>query len=182
MNQLLIGENIYLRKARLEDTKAIFDNVWSDFQLAEMMFWPAMSDYSLAEERMIRTMNFQGDKDCYFVALKETNEAIGLAGISLEKEGIYQENGIAIAKKCQGKGYGKEVLDILLKLAFIKNDALQFDYFCCHHNIRSAALCKKFGFIYESSGIETRGYDQKDFLIDKYILKREDYFKGREND
>ena len=50
------------------------------------------------------------------LARKETDEAIGLCAIRENEPGHFEESGICIGTAFQGKGYGKEIVALLLEL------------------------------------------------------------------
>ena len=107
---LIEGERLIIRKARMSDLDSIFSNIYSDEALLETMFLEIAKSKEDASARLMRTIEFQKDKPLFFVALKETDEVIGLCGIQEEAAGIYSEAGICIARKHQHQGYASEVL------------------------------------------------------------------------
>ena len=102
-------ENLVLRKAADRDLECIWNNVWKDEQIAKTMLWQPTLAYEDAVERLKRTMCFQGIFDAFFVCLKETDEAIGFAGIKEEEPGVYEDCGICVARKFQNRGFEKEM-------------------------------------------------------------------------
>ena len=171
------GKNIVLRKAELSDQDVIYENLWGDRTISDLMFWrPSASDEETVD-RLYKTMEYQKDKYLYFVALKDTNEAIGMAGMKEESFEVYSEEGIAIARKYQRHGYGKEVLLLLMKTAFVDLNAKQFIYYCMEHNEISRNLALKMGFTYDITESDIRKHDQKEFNLQRYYLNRDTYFK-----
>lgn len=171
----LISKNILLRKAELKDLEPMLNNIWSDEEIFKFMAWKPIYTMAEAQMRLENIIEFQKANYFYFVAEKETDEAIGFAGIKEIEPGVYGDAGICIAQKCQGLGFGKEILSLLLDLAFNKLGANEFIYGCMSHNERSKNLCLKFGFDYKDSTIRTRSWDDYSFQDDHYSLKREKY-------
>jgi len=171
----LTGERIKLRKARMSDLDAVSSRVYCDAELLKTMFMPISENREEAEKRLERTIGFQKDKPLFFVALRETDEVIGLGGIFQEAPGIYSESGLAIARAFQHRGYGKELLGLLLDLAFTRYHAECFAYYCMEENLHSKNLARHFGFRYDSTKEELREYDQKTFRVQRYLLTREEY-------
>ena len=171
----LIGEHLILRKARREDTAAIWQNVWSQNELAKTMLWTVSETYEEAEKRMERTMRFQKLFDGYFVCLKETDEPIGFATVKVMKEDVFEESGICIAGQYQNQGYGTEVLGLLLEYVFSDLKGGRFIYSCFKENQRSAAVALKYGFRYLDTKRVVRDYDQKTFEVDEYYLDKEEW-------
>ena len=172
------GERIVLRKAKPGDLEAIHENVFSDKELLATMFVKPSESLEETRERLPRTIEFQRDKLCYFIALKDTDEAIGLCGIMEESEGVWSESGLCIARKYQGRGYAAEMWKILLDYGFSECGAETFAYYCMDTNVKSKNLALKFGFRYDSTDTETRSYDGAVFNIERYLLKKEDYLKN----
>ncbi len=127
---LFVGKRLVIRKARMSDLDSIFTNIYSDEVLLETMFMEITKNKEAARARLKRTIEFQKDKPLFFVALKETDEVIGLCGIMEEAECVYSEAGICIARKYQRQGYASEVLTMLLNYAFVECGAKAFAYYC----------------------------------------------------
>ena len=163
---------LLLRKARAEDLDAIWRNIWRDLGVAATMLWTPTQTRAAARQRLERTMAYQAENYGYFVCRKDTDEAIGFAGIRETEPGVWDETGICVARAYQGRGYGKEILAALLELAFEKLGGKRFVYSCFRENERSAALCKHFGFALSHSTDITRERDGKTFLTDVYTLDR----------
>lgn len=114
MFERIEGESICLRKAREADWRSMLENVWGDADVyCWMLFQPTLTETD-AQDRCRRSIEFQRDHYAYFVALKDTDEAIGMCAISETAPGHFEESGICIGTKQQGKGYGKEILALLL--------------------------------------------------------------------
>ena len=171
----LEGERLVLRKARMSDLDSIFLRIYSDEALLETMFLDITKTKEEARARLARVIAFQKDKPLFFVALKETDEVIGLGGIKEESDGVYSEAGICIARARQRQGYASEVLSILLRYAFMDCGAKAFAYYCMATNTASKALAKKFGFQYDSVNQETRRRDNRVFDIERHVLSRDVY-------
>lgn len=154
-----------IRKARMSDLDGIFEKIYSDEALLETMFLEITKSKEEARARLTRVIDFQRDKPLFFVALKETDEVIGLCGIKQESEGVYSEAGICIAREHQRRGYASEVLSLLLHYAFMDCGAKAFAYYCMSTNTASKGLAQKFGFTYDSVNQETRRRDNRVFEV-----------------
>ncbi len=178
MYELLTGKHIILRKAKESDYRSMLKNVWSDPDVYEwMLFEPTFTEKE-ALERCRRSIEFQKDNFAYFVADKKTNTAFGFCGIKEKQPGHYDETGIGIGKDYQGRGYGKEIVSLLLDLTFNKLDGLVFRYDHFHDNIRSKKVAEYFGFVYDSSHELTRPWDGSLKQIDSCLLTRDKYLKN----
>ncbi len=163
---------LVLRKARKDDLEAIWQNVWSDAEVAQTMLWQPTLTREEALRRMERTISLQSLHFTYFVCLKETDEPIGFGGIREVAPGVFDEMGLCIARAHQRKGYGKEMLEALVSLAFDKLDGHTFLYSCFRENTPSASLCKALGFQYTHTDTATRGWDGYPYTCDHFELKR----------
>lgn len=170
-------QNLVLRKAKPSDLEAIYNNIWSDDEVASTMLWTPTHSLEDAAARLERTIKLHAEHYAYFVCLKDTDEPIGFAGIGKIGDGYYEERGISIARKCQGRGYGKEVLGALLDLAFNRLDGDKFLYGCFSDNDRSRKVALHFGFEYFESAEITRERDNKTFTVDYFTLSKDDYIK-----
>ena len=82
----LVGEHIILRKAKPSDYSSMLKNIWSDEEVYKwMLFKPTLTEIE-AIDRTNRSIKFQKDHYAYFVALKDTDEAIGYCGIKEMKK------------------------------------------------------------------------------------------------
>ena len=81
MYRILEGEHIILRKAKTEDHKSMLKNVWSDEAVFRwMLFQPTFTEEE-AVNRCQRSIDFQKSHYAWFVARKDTDEAIGICAI-----------------------------------------------------------------------------------------------------
>ena len=172
MTDRIETERLILRKAREEDLTAIWQNVWRDERIARMMLWKPTRTREEAVLRMQRTLTYQEHSDAFFVCRKDHDEPIGFAGMTETEPGEFEETGICIARDYQNRGYGKEVLRALVRLAFDTLGGHSFLYGCFHENLASAALCKGCGFVYSHSREQIREWDGYAYRCDYYKLMR----------
>ena len=176
----LEGDHICLRKAKEKDWESMLKNVWGDEAVFRwMLFQPTLTEAD-AKERCRRSQEFQKDHLAWFVALKSTDEAIGLCAIRENEKGHFEESGICIGTEYQGRGYGKEIVALLLELAFQKLGAKDLRYGYFQDNEKSKKLAEHFGFRYEKTYELTRPWDGSVKKIDSCILLREQYLKNDE--
>lgn len=173
----IIGNRIILRNGINSDYESMFKNIWNDEDVYKWMFFKPVYTLEEAIERNKRTMLFHQSQYVYYIALKETNEAIGLCGIYEYEESRFQECGICIGKKYQGSGIGKEVVSILLDLAFNKLNANDFRYSYYIENEKSMKLARHFHFKpFERIEI-IRPWDKEKKIIERCLLSKEEYQK-----
>ena len=61
-------------------------------------FFGPTNNLEEARDRLVRSIEFQKDRYGFFVALKETDEAIGFCCINEVETNIYADSGLCIAK------------------------------------------------------------------------------------
>ena len=175
MFETLEGERIVLRKARAEDWEPMLQNVWGDEEVYKWMLFTPTHTEADARARCERSIQFQKEHLAWFVARKDTDEAVGLCAVNEYEKGHIEECGICVGRACQGRGYGREIVALLLELAFEKLGAADFMYGYFRENLRSKALAEKFGFHYHSTRELVRPWDGESKVIDQCILTREEY-------
>lgn len=190
MIERLDGEHIAIRKGRMSDLDAMWHNVWSDHSIEKNVLWKVVETREEAEERLRGSLEFQSRVNAFFVVIKDTDEAVGFAAVreipaessgdtadgEALHSGIYEDAGLGIAAAYQGRGYGKEILRLLMKLVFEELGGKKFLYGCFTENVRSAALCKSQGFHYVFSKPGVRKWDGYNYVSDYYELTVEEYF------
>lgn len=147
-------KNLILKKAEYKDWEAMYRNVWSRPEAARYMAWRVTENEEDARTRMQRTIEYQETHDTYLVYTKDNREAVGFAGVDELEPYSFRESGIALGPEFVGRGYGKEILQILLKYC----EALGGKVFYYHtrvQNTASRALALSCGFAYFSSRWET---------------------------
>lgn len=172
----LEGKHIVLRKAKEDDALSMMENVWADEKVYRWMFFPPVFSEGEAMERCRRSVQYQKDNYAWFVALKDTDQAVGLCAIRENEPGRFEEAGICIGTAFQGKGYGREIVSLLLKLAFEKLGAEDVRYGYFRDNEKSRKLAESFGFAYDRSADMIRPWDGAAKKVDSCILTREKYF------
>ena len=169
------GEHIVLRKAKEDDYRSMMENVWGDEKVYQwMLFQPTYTEEE-AVDRCKRSIAFQKDHFAYFVALKDSDEAIGLCAIRENEPGHFEEAGIGIGTKYQGRGYGKEIVALLLELAFKDLGALDLRYGYFSDNERSRKVAEYFGFRYDYTYNIVRPWDGSEKTVHSCIMTREEY-------
>ena len=145
MRVLLETDDLFLRKAEFEDWKAMYRNVWSRPETAKYMAWNLTTNEEDAKVRIQKTIKFQENHDTYLVCEKKSGQAVGFAGVEEMKPHIYQEAGIALGPEYVGKGYGKQILQLLLRYCHSLGGK-EFYYFTRAKNEASKALALSCGF------------------------------------
>ena len=107
--------DLILRKAVYEDWKSMYLNVWSRPETARYMVWRVTADEVGATERIERTIAWQKTHDAWLVCVKDSGEAVGFGGVKRLGPDSWGETGIALGPEYVGRGYGRQVLLMMMK-------------------------------------------------------------------
>lgn len=162
--------DIILGKAKFEDWAALYRNLWSRTEAAKYILWRISESEEDAERRILKVIEYQKNHDTFLVYLKKSGEAIGFAGIEKNAPGIYSETGIALGPEYMGKGYGKQVLRLLLDRC-AANGGKEFWYSCRSENAAAKGLAGSMGFEYVRSEERTDPRNGKAYKLEYYIKK-----------
>ena len=156
-------EDIILGKAKYEDWRSIYRNVWSRPETAEYMVWKVTADEDGARERIQRTIAWQETHDAWLVYERGSGQAIGFAGVEETEPRIYHETGIALGPEYVGRGY-----------------QLEFYYSTRAGNLASRALALSCGLTYQYSERRTDQRSGKTYELEIYKKNLESIGVGYE--
>ena len=142
---MLVTQDLVLDKAKLSDWKEMYHNVWSHPEIARYTQWRVSMSEDDAKERMLRTIEFQKGHDTYFVYEKASGKPIGFAGVEKLAPSVYQEAGICLGPDYVGKGFGKQILQCLMRYCKEEFGAKEFVYSAREGNEASHRLAKSMG-------------------------------------
>ena len=145
-------KDLILRKATMDDWKAMYWNIWRHPESAKYMAWDVTSTEEAAMARMEQTIAFQAAHDCHWTVVeKGSGEAIGWAGMEKVSEDACRETGVALGPKFTGKGYGTQLLNFLTEYA--RNTLGAKRFLACRNkeNKISKKLLHRCGFVYTHS-------------------------------
>lgn len=163
--------DIFLEKAKFEDWKAMYQNVWSRVEAAKYMAWNITTSEKDAQARMERTIAYQKIHDTWLVYEKNSGAAIGFAGIEKIAPHIYQETGIALGPEYVGKGYGKQILQLLLDYCAEELDGTAFYYQTRSGNTASKALARSLGISYQRAEEKVDLRSGESYVLETYCKK-----------
>ncbi len=165
---LLETEDLFLRKAVFEDWEAMYRNVWSRPEPARFMTWRLTTSEEDAKARIQRTIDYQKDHDHRWVVCeRKSGQAIGFAGVEEMKPHVFQEAGIALGPEYVGRGYGKQILGLLLRYCAALGGK-EFYYSTRVNNEASKALARSFGFTYQYSEEKTDPRNERTYELMVY--------------
>lgn len=164
------AEDIMLGKAKFKDWKAMYRNVWSRLETARYMQWNITKDEEKARERIRKTIEYQKNHDTYLVFEKRSRLAIGFAGVEEIVPAIYQDAGIALGPEYVGRGYGKQILLLLLEHC-IALGGEEFLYSTRSSNVASKALAVSCGFSYRYAEKKVDPRNGEHYVLEIYSRK-----------
>ena len=138
--------DLILDKACFKDWADLYRNIWSQPETAQYMLWIVTDSEEEARARMERTIAWQSGHDVWTVYEKSGGQAIGWAGLEEVSPGLWRESSIALGSDFVGRGYGRQLLELLMDLARERGGS----EFCCSvraENTASQALIRSCGFV-----------------------------------
>lgn len=164
-------ESLILDKAKFSDWKEMYRNVWSQPESAKYMAWDITTSEEDAKIRIMKTIAFQKEHDTYLVYERSSGKAIGFAGVEQIEPYIYQEAGICLGPDHVGRGFGKQILQGLIRYCKERFGAKEFIYSTRAENIASDRLARSFGFTRISSVPKIDNKDGHRYDLLQYSLK-----------
>ena len=139
-------KRLFLKHPDFSDWESMLRNVWSHEETARHMLWSVTASAEDAQERMKRTITYQRDHSAWLVYEKENGQPIGFAGFCEIEVGVYEDTGIAVGPAFMGKGFGKEILNLLTQIAKTEYGAVRFIASCRSQNQASRGMILGCGF------------------------------------
>ena len=162
-------KDLILRKAKMEDWKAMYVNIWSHPESAKYMVWDVTSTEEDAISRIERTITYQTAHDYHWTVVeKASGQPIGWVGMEKHSDDVWGETGIALGPAFTGKGYGKQLLNFLTEYARETLGAKRFVACCRRENLVSKRLQLSCGFTYTHSEEVFHPRDQIPYTLDHY--------------
>lgn len=173
---ILEGKDILLKKASFGDWEDIFRNLWCRPESARYMLWDPTFTEEEARARMERTLAFQQrEKYAFFVYEKAGGKAIGFAAMKEIEKGVFDVMGIALGPAFTGRGYGRQVLELLIREAFEKAGAEKFLASCRTQNLPSHFLQRKCGLVFSCFEDRTDPRTGAPYQLENNVMTREMY-------
>lgn len=159
---------LQLKHPVFSDWEGMYRNLWCHPESAKYMLWNVTTSDEDAQERMRRSIAFQEGKPAWFVYEKSSGEPIGFTGFREIAPGVFEDTGIAVGPEFVGKGYGKEILNLLMQIAKAEYGALRFVASCRsgNHASRGMILACGFRFTHQENRIDHR--DGAPYVLEFY--------------
>ncbi|MBD5536050.1 MAG: GNAT family N-acetyltransferase [Lachnospiraceae bacterium] len=161
------AKDIRLGKAKLEDWKDLYINIWSRPESARYMLWRVTENEEEAKVRIEKSVAWQEAHEAYTIYEKKSNQAIGFAGMTEIRPHVWEDTGIALGPDYVHKGYGKQVLRLLMERA-ASLGAAEFICSARSQNTASKALIASCGFSYQYSEPKTDPRDGTPYEVEFY--------------
>ncbi len=161
-------KDLILKQGSADDWQDLYRNLWSRGEVLRYMFTkPSPTEEHARKKTAAYAQMHREMKTESFVYDKATGQAIGIAGVKELKPGKWTITDIAISPDFHGKGYGKQIVNALLKLAFALG-ATEVAYDCFARNTASRQLALTCGFTYSHSGEAELTKDGEKVILDYY--------------
>lgn len=165
-------KDLILREGSTEDWYNLYRNLWSREEVFRYLFSKPCSSEEEAKKRTAAYCGMHKEiKTEFFVCEKESGQAIGIAGVKGLKPEYRTITDIAIGPEFQGKGYGKQIVECLVHLAF-EQGAAEVAYACFAQNSASKALALSCDFSYSHSEEAELSKNGEPVILDNYKITR----------
>lgn len=165
-------KDLILRQGSADDWRDLYRNLWSREEVFRYMFKnPCPNEEHAAARTAAYAVMHEEVKTEFFVFEKASGQAIGIAGIKELKPRKWTVTDVAIGPDFQGKGYGKQIVNALMNLAF-ESDATEVAYDCFTQNIASKHLALSCGFAYSHSEEAELMKNGEKVILDYYSIHK----------
>lgn len=172
-SKMLETKDLILHEGSADDWQDLYKKLWSRPEVFTYMFSKPCADEQTAKKKTEAYAEMHKEvKTEFFVYDKSTTQAIGIAGIKEMSHGLFTVTDIAISPDFQGKGYGKQIVNALVNLAFIQYNASEVLYDCFAENTASKALALACGFVYSHSAEAELKKNGKTVVLDYYHINK----------
>lgn len=166
-------KNLILRQGSADDWQDLYRNLWSREEVFQYMFNKPSTNAEAGKARTAAYAEMHKEvKTEFFICEKASGQTIGVAGIKERKTGCWTVTDIAIGPDFRRKGYGKQTVNAMLKLAFEEYGAVEVAYNCFSQNTVSKNLALACGFSYSHSEEAELLKNGEKVTLDYYSIKR----------
>lgn len=166
--------DLVIKHGSMDDWESLYEELWSKEEVFQYLFYEPCCD---AESGKARTQKYverqKRIEHDYFIYEKKSGKAIGIIGILQQKPDTYTITDIAIGPNYFHRGYGKQVINVMTKLAFEELGADIMMYDCFEQNIASKNLAFSCGFEYVYSEEAEKEKDGKKVILEYYRKEKQ---------
>jgi len=166
--EILEATDIFLGKSCFSDWADLYRNVWSREESARYMLWNVVKSEEAAQEKMRRSLAWEKCHPSYTVYERASGQAIGWAGIAEVAPGIWEDTGIALGPDYTGRGYGRQVLNALVRYCREELGAATFVCACRAENRPCRSMLLACGFQYDRAQGRTDPRDGRAYRLEFY--------------
>lgn len=153
--EYLETDRLVLRRYKIEDAQAMYNNWASDDEVTKYLMWPTHKDVSISQSVLEDWISEYSKKDSYHwaIVVKENGtEPIGdIAVVSSNDTVKMAQIGYCIGRKWWHKGITSEALQCVIDFLFDKVGMKRIEARCDTRNPNSGAVMKKCGMQYEGT-------------------------------
>lgn len=171
---MLETKDLILRPGLENDWAQLYKNLWSRESVFQYLFSRPSLTPEAGKKKTAAYAQMHTDVPTeFFVVEKSSREAIGIAGIKFLTPDTATITDIAIGPDFWGKGYGKQILTFLTRLAFSYPEIMELHYSCFTENEISKKLALSCGFVYSHSQETMLPKSNQTITLDHYIRRKE---------
>lgn len=141
-------ESLILKSGSASDWESMYAHFWSKPGVFTYLFQnPCLTPEAARKKTAAYAEMHNQVSTEFFVYEKNSGNAIGLSGIKCYSPGLYTVTDIALGPDYCHRGYGRQILDALTRLA-VNLDAERILYECFQENLPSHRLACSCGYRY----------------------------------
>lgn len=148
---MLETKDLILKSGSESDWESLYECLWSRPETFTWMFQKPSPSPEHAREKTAAWVSMHREVPTeFFIYLKETGKAIGIAGLKAYSPTLYTVTDIALGPNYWRRGYGKQILQALTQFGW-ELGAEQVLFNCFRENSASRSLALSCGYRYTKS-------------------------------
>lgn len=169
---MLETQDLVLRSGCEADWEMLYRNLWSQVEVFRYMFSrPSEDEESARKKTAAYAEMHRAVPTEFFVEEKSSGQVIGIAGVKALQPGKWTITDIALGLDFQGRGYGRQIVMALVKLAF-ELGAVEVAYECFRENDVSRHLAARCGFCFTHEDKAELPKNGQDVMMAHYIQRK----------
>lgn len=147
-------ERLILRRPRMEDAQAIFENYASNPRVTRYLSWPTHRSVADAEEflRMLEESMRREEQCTWLIEHRQQHKVCGSIGVTFQaskhSKGKLAALGYCLAEELWGQGYTTEAARAVVPLVWSLPEIERLEAICHAEHMRSARVLEKSGLRY----------------------------------
>ena len=176
--QTIETPRLLLRRARMEDAQAMFDNWASDPEVTKFLTWPTYTSVDTAHNRLNIWIQDYERPECYqwMIVLKNRMEPIGSISVTEHSDRTEKaEIGYCIGRPWWHRGITTEALEAVIAFLFTEVGMNRVEARHDPNNPHSGAVMRKCGMVYEGTARQADRNNQGLCDSAHYAILRRDW-------